>query len=108
MSTPISDAEVVDIPAEERFVVKGPDDEAELDYSLQGDKLLLVHTEVPQAWSGHGIGSRLVRAALRRAQAEGLTIVPWCPYARKWLKDHPDEAAGVPIDFKTPPPPGRH
>ena len=104
MSTPDSDLDVVDLPAEGRFVIRGNRDEAELVYLLQGDRLILVHTEVPEAWSGHGMGARLVRAALRRARAESLTVVPWCPYARRWLKEHPDEAAGVSIDFHTPRP----
>jgi hypothetical protein len=104
MSTTANDPDVVDLPAESRFVIRGNRDEAELVYSLQGDRLILVHTEVPQAWSGHGMGARLVRAALRRARAQGLTIVPWCPYARRWLKEHPDEADGVVIDYHTPRP----
>ncbi len=103
-STPASDLEVVDLPAESRFVIKGADAEAELMYAVQGDRLLLVHTQVPEAWEGRGIGGRLVRAALRRARADNLTIVPWCPYARKWLKTHPDEAGGLVIDYHTPRP----
>jgi hypothetical protein len=27
-------------------------------------------------------------------------VVPVCPYARKWLTDHPDEAATAQIDWK--------
>ena len=104
MSTPANDLEVVDLTSESRFVIRGARDEAELVYSLQGDRLILVHTEVPEAWSGHGMGARLVRAALRRARTEGLTIVPWCPYARKWLRTHPDETGGVQIDYQTPRP----
>ena len=104
MSTPANELDVVDLPSESRFVIRGARDEAELVYSLQGDQLILVHTEVPEVWSGHGVGARLVRAALRRARADGLTVVPWCPYARSWLKEHPDEAGGVEIDYRTPPP----
>jgi predicted GNAT family acetyltransferase len=38
-----------------------------------------------------------VRAALDRAEAEGLTIIPDCPFARGWLEKHPDEAARATI-----------
>ena len=104
MTTPADDMEVVDVPAESRFVVRGPDAEAELVYHLNGKRLVLVHTEVPESWGGRGTGGRLVRAALARARTDDLTLVPWCPFARRWLKEHPDEASGVDIDFATLPP----
>jgi predicted GNAT family acetyltransferase len=103
MTIPADDAPVVDDSAESRFVLREGGAEAELSYALQNDRLLLVHTGVPEEWSGHGIGGRLVRAALARARADGLTVVPWCPYARHWLQEHPDEAATVTIDWETPP-----
>jgi hypothetical protein len=78
--------------------------EAELVYRVSGDRLFLLHTEVPESLGGRGIAGQLVRAALRRAEADHLTIVPWCPYARRWLKEHPDEAGGIRVDFTTPAP----
>jgi hypothetical protein len=60
----------------------------------------LVHTEVPDGLSGQGIGGRLVAAAVERALGESLTLVPVCPYARRWLEDHPDDVAGVSIDWR--------
>ncbi|MBF6555593.1 MAG: N-acetyltransferase [Acidimicrobiales bacterium] len=47
--------------------------------------MVLIHTEVPEELAGHGVGGRLVRASLDRAAREGLTIVPLCPFARRWL-----------------------
>jgi uncharacterized protein len=105
MTIPADDAPVVDDTAGSRFVISEGGTEAELIYARQGDRLILVHTEVPEVWGGHGIGGRLVRAGLARAKADGLTVVPWCPYARRWLQEHPDEAAAVTIDWETPRPP---
>jgi predicted GNAT family acetyltransferase len=105
MTIPADDAPVVDDTAGSRFVIREGDTAAELIYVRQGDRLILVHTGVPDAWSGHGIGGRLVRTALARAKDDGLTVVPWCPYARRWLQEHPDEAATVTIDWETPRPP---
>ena len=102
MTIPADDAPVVDDTAESRFVIREGGAEAELFYSRQGDRLTLVHTGVPEAWGGHGIGGRLVRAALALARTDGLTVVPWCPYARHWLEEHPDEAAAVTVDWDTP------
>ena len=55
--------------------------------------------------SSQGVGGRLVEAALAKARTDKLTIVPWCPYARRWLQEHPDEARKVTIDWETPRPP---
>jgi len=78
--------------------------QAELVYFSAPGRLILVHTEVPDALGGRGIGGQLVRAAVERAEAEHLTLVPWCPFARRWLTDHAEEAAGVTIDWTTLPP----
>ncbi len=101
MTNPADGIVVDDVPAESRFVVRGSEGAAELEYHVNGTRLVLIHTEVPDAWEGRGVGGQLVRAAVRRAGAEGLTIVPWCPFARAWLQRHPDEAAGITIDWDT-------
>jgi predicted GNAT family acetyltransferase len=106
----MSDAptEVRNDTATNRFVVAEDGAEAELRYRKRAGRLILIHTDVPDALGGRGIGGRLVRAAIADAQAEHLTIVPWCPFARQWLTDHPTEAQAVPIDWDTLPPPGNN
>ena len=104
MSAASNDPGITDVPAENRFVFRENDALAELVYELNGTRLTLIHTGVPEALGGRGIGGRLVRASIARGAREGLTIVPWCPFARSWLKEHPDAARGVTIDFETPPP----
>ena len=103
------DPAVRDDRDDERFVLQVDGHEAELVYELDGDRLVLIHTEVPEVLEGQGLGGRLVRAALDRARTDGLVIVPWCPYARHWLRHHPDEVGPdgigtVEIDWKTLPP----
>jgi predicted GNAT family acetyltransferase len=95
---------VVDEPDQERFVVEQNGTLAQLVYEQDGSDLLLLHTEVPDAFKGEGVGGRLVLAAVARARADGLTMVPWCPFTRTWLERHPDETTGVTIDFDRPPP----
>jgi predicted GNAT family acetyltransferase len=96
-------ADVIDEKDRHRFAVHLDGREAELVYRLEGDRLILVHTGVPDELGGQGIGGQLVRAAVDRAEQEGLTIAPWCPFARKWLEDHPDEAARVTLDLRPRP-----
>jgi predicted GNAT family acetyltransferase len=58
---------------------------------------------VPEALRGQGIAGRLVQAVVERAAQSGETVVPWCPYIRKWLRDHPDAADRLHIDWSDPP-----
>lgn len=100
----MSDPQVIDRPDERRFVLALDGHEAELVYRTVDDQLRLIHTGVPDELGGRGLGGRLVEAALTRARTDGLTIVPWCPFARAWLERHPEAAADVTIDWDTPPP----
>ncbi len=100
MSEPVSDsAEVADNPDASRFELRADGRLAELVYHVRGDRLVLVHTEVPIEMEGHGVGGRLVTAAVDRAVREGLTLVPLCPFARGWLQRHPDAASKAVIDW---------
>jgi len=76
--------------------------EAELDYERRGTQLILVHTEAPNELRGTGVGGRLVEAAVRWADRDELVIVPWCPYARRWLQEHEAISSKVRIDWDTP------
>ena len=95
---------VRDVPGESRFLYEEDGMEAELVYRAVGKRLVLVHTAVPEKLGGRGLGGQLVRAAVERARRQHLTLVPWCPYARKWLQDHAEEADGIEIDWTAPPP----
>ena len=98
---------VVDVPEQSRFVTQATapgQAEGELVYRVEDGRLLLLHTEVPTALEGHGVGGQLVRASVQRAATDHLTLVPWCPFARRWLKEHAAETSGVDVDFTTPPP----
>jgi predicted GNAT family acetyltransferase len=92
-------SDVVDDVANDRFTLTEDGHVAELLYHVHGDRLTLIHTEVPEDLGGRGIGGLLVQAALTRARRDHLTIVPNCPYARGWLEKHPDATEGITIDW---------
>jgi uncharacterized protein len=85
---------------EHRFVVIRDGLVAELTYHRNGDRLVLVHDGVPEPLAGQGIGSALVEAALGWARASSLTLVPRCPFARRWLHEHPERIDDVTIDWQ--------
>jgi len=100
-------SEVHDAPKESRLVLQEGGHEAELVYYLHRDRIALLHTGVPKGSRGKGMGGLLVRAAVQKAASGGLTIVPWCSFARRWLEEHPDDARTASIDWdKSPPGPG--
>jgi predicted GNAT family acetyltransferase len=88
---------VVDNERESRFETEVDGARAELVYRRSADGVELVHTEVPEALGGRGIGGVLVAAAVDDAATRGLTVVPTCAFARGWLERHPDVAARVTI-----------
>jgi len=83
-----------------RFVVNEGGSEAELVYELDGNRMILVHTGVPESMAGKGIGGMLVRAAVDRAARDHLTAVPLCPFARRWIRSHSAEVSKVDVDWK--------
>jgi uncharacterized protein len=97
------DERVVDNRADSRFELTVDGAVAELIYRRRADRLVLLHTEVPKALGGRGIGGQLVQAAVERASSEGLTVVPLCPFARSWLERHPAVAENVSVDWGEPP-----
>jgi predicted GNAT family acetyltransferase len=76
--------------AEEQFEAMVGGEKAVLTYAEQNGKFYVLHTEVPEAMEGHGVGSALVRAAMDYARGQGVKAVPFCPFAKAWLQRHQD------------------
>ena len=91
-------AEVTDNPALSRFEMAVDGVTAFVTYRREGDVLALVHTEVPQALSGRGVGSALARGTLDLIRAAGLKIRPLCPFIAAFIQRHPDYADLVAAD----------
>lgn len=90
---------VVDNPTARRFELVEDGKMAELVYRFDGDRMVLIHTEVPEDLEGRGLGGKLVQAAVDHAAERGIVLVPRCPFARAWLERHPDAAGLVTIDW---------
>lgn len=76
--------------SQRRYEVRLGDARAVLDYDRSGDQITFLHTEVPAALEGRGIGGALARTALDEARSQGLTVVPRCPFVRGYIDRHPE------------------
>lgn len=63
-----------------------------LKYVSRGGALDFVHTEVPPAAEGQGIGMSLARAALEHARSQKLRVIPSCPFVKAYIGKHPEYA----------------
>ncbi len=72
-----------------RFEVRVGGQTAELTYDIQGDRITLIHTEVPGELEGHGIGGKLAAFALDYAREHGLRVVPSCSFVAAYIQRHP-------------------
>jgi len=58
-----------------------------IDYILNNKNVMyLVHTEVPSALEGKGIGNKMVREALNYIEEKGYKLAPLCPFVAAFIK----------------------
>jgi uncharacterized protein len=81
---------VTDNEQEQRYEVSLGGELAISQYRRSGDEITFLHTEVPKALGGRGVGTALVRAELDDARVKGLTVVPVCPFVRAFIVRHPE------------------
>ena len=60
------------------------------DYRMQGDAVVLPHTEIDRARRGQGFGAQLVKGTLDDIRRSGRAVVPRCWYVAEFIEDHPD------------------
>lgn len=83
-------AEVTHNPDKQRFEMEAEGRLAIAAYRREGERIVFTHTEVPAELEGRGIGSALVGGALAQVRADGLKVVPACPFVRVWIDRHPE------------------
>ena len=63
---------------------------AYLEYSLSGNVLELIHTEVPEKLRAMGLASSLAETALHWAREKNLKVDIVCPTVREYVAKHPE------------------
>ena len=57
-------------------------------YRRDGERLVLVHTEVPSQFAGQGIGSKLAKGVFELIRASGRKAVVRCEFLKGWIAKH--------------------
>jgi predicted GNAT family acetyltransferase len=79
-------------PAEHRYELTVDGHLAATYYKIADGVITFVHTEVPDALAGRGVGSKLVKGALDQVRSAGLKVVPQCPFVKAYIEKHAEYA----------------
>jgi len=75
-----------------RFEIERDGATAYLQYTLSGDVLELIETEVPEKLRGLGLASSLAKTALDYARENKLKVDVICPLVQGYMSKHPEYA----------------
>ncbi|WP_419802748.1 GNAT family N-acetyltransferase [Mucilaginibacter sp.] len=75
--------------ATNQFELETPEGLALITYEIQGNAISIMHTEVPEAAEGQGIGSELAGFALDYARQKQLKVQVYCKFVQAYLQKHP-------------------
>ena len=94
MTTEFPTIELEDGGSKGRYLLRGEGGAvAEMTFTKVGESRIIIdHTEVPDAFRGQGAGLRLVTRAVEDARAAGKSIIPLCPFANAQFRRHPEWA----------------
>ena len=81
---------VVNNADKRRFEVALGNDIAMIEYQRAGNNIIYTHTEVPEAFEGKGIATRMAYAAMEYAKENGFKVQALCPFVDKYVKEHPE------------------
>lgn len=71
-----------------------------IEYKVTNQNLFLIHTEVPEALRGKGVGSAIVEKALQFAKDNNYKIVPLCHFVQDYIKEHDEWQSMVATNAK--------
>jgi predicted GNAT family acetyltransferase len=90
---------VTDNPDQSRVEIRADGELAGfLTYRLRDGELALLHTETDHRFRGYGVAGRLVQSVLDSARERHLAVLPYCPFVRSWMDEHPEYTDLIPKD----------
>jgi uncharacterized protein len=85
-------ANVVNNPAQHRYELVVEGHLAATYYNVSDGVITFIHTDVPPELGGKGVGSQLIKGALDQVRAEGLKVIPQCPFVKAYIDKHGEYA----------------
>jgi predicted GNAT family acetyltransferase len=73
-----------------RFEIDADGKTAFITYRPGNGILTFLHEEVPKEVGGQGVGTALVKGTLDIVRAQGLKLVPRCPFMAAYIRKHPE------------------
>lgn len=61
-------------------------------YTIENDRIILRHTEVPHEFGGKGIGTRLAHGVFEQLKTEGKRVIATCTFMSAYATRHPEYA----------------
>jgi hypothetical protein len=65
-------------------------------YEDAGANRAFVHTEIGSEYEGKGLAKQLIRGALDATRADGLGVLPFCPFVHRFVAKDEEYLALVP------------
>ena len=91
--------EVADNPDQERFEILADGEFAGfVQYRLHDGEIAFTHAQTHGRFRDLGFAGRLVQSSLDSARERHLAVLPYCPFVRNWITEHPEYANLVPPD----------
>ncbi|KRE07686.1 acetyltransferase [Bosea sp. Root670] len=82
--------DVVENAEQSRFELSLDGGTALVAYRRDGERLVLIHTEVPAELSGQGVGSKLAKGVFELLRASKRKAVVRCEFLKGWIAKHPE------------------
>ena len=82
--------ELIQNEAAHRFEMNVEGYAALIEYRQNGDKITLVHTEVPPQLEGRGAAAAIIEKSLNYIEQNYFKLIPLCPLVVAYIKRHPE------------------
>lgn len=90
MDIDLDTIDVINNPEDSRYEAHVGEYMAVIKYYITGERIVYMHTGVPRPLERQGLASKMAKTALDDARAEGLKVVPICPFVAGYIERNPE------------------